>query len=341
MDSLTQALLGAAIQGSLLGRYQGRKALLYGAALGTLPDLDVLLDFGDAVGQMTYHRGFSHSLFLLAGLSVLLAWLVRLRWPDAPYSSKRMGLTIWLILLTHVLIDAGTTYGTQMFWPLPLAPTNFSNIFVIDPLYSLPLLIGVLAALWLGLGRVGRRWLNIGLALSTLYMASTFINQALIRADVEQQMAEQGLAYEQLLVMPTPFNTLAWRVLAKDGDSYLEGLRSWFDEQPLLLKRYPLGHELREVVQLMPQHQRLQWFNSGWMSYREEQGRLIATDLRLGLLGTHSFRFILAERDQAGQWQVLPWVEKLPMNYGSPAQRELLIRRVMGDQGDFSGLFPR
>ncbi len=68
MDSLTQALLGASVQGALLGRWQGRKALLYGAALGTLPDLDVLIDYGDPVAEMTYHRGFSHSLLVLGAL---------------------------------------------------------------------------------------------------------------------------------------------------------------------------------------------------------------------------------------------------------------------------------
>ncbi|MGE4477106.1 MAG: metal-dependent hydrolase, partial [Stutzerimonas sp.] len=77
MDSITQALLGATVHTAVLGRWQGRKALLFGAALGTLPDLDVVIDYGDAVANMTYHRGFSHSLFVLSGLALLLAWLVR------------------------------------------------------------------------------------------------------------------------------------------------------------------------------------------------------------------------------------------------------------------------
>ena len=72
MDSITQALLGATVQASLLGRWQGRRALLYGAVLGTLPDLDVVIDYGDAVAEMTYHRGFSHSLFTLSLLAVVL-----------------------------------------------------------------------------------------------------------------------------------------------------------------------------------------------------------------------------------------------------------------------------
>lgn len=77
MDSITQALLGATVHASLLGRWQGRKALLYGAVLGTLPDLDVVIDYGDAVADMTYHRGFSHSLLVLSLLAVALAWLAR------------------------------------------------------------------------------------------------------------------------------------------------------------------------------------------------------------------------------------------------------------------------
>ncbi len=130
MDSITQAVLGASIQGALLGRWQGRKALLYGAILGTLPDLDVVLDYGDAVANMTYHRGFSHSLLVLSVVSVLLAWAVRRFRPHPEYSGVRLWFCIWLILITHALLDAFTTYGTQLFWPLttpPVAITKMSS----------------------------------------------------------------------------------------------------------------------------------------------------------------------------------------------------------------------
>src|SRR5690606_4992466 len=147
MDSITQAVLGASLQGALLGRWQGRKALLYGALLGTLPDLDVVIDYGDAVANMTYHRGFSHSLLVLGILSVVLAWLVRRFRPHPDYSALRLWFCIWLILTTHVLLDAFTTYGTQLFWPLTTPPVAISSIFIIDPLYTLPLLLAVLLGL--------------------------------------------------------------------------------------------------------------------------------------------------------------------------------------------------
>lgn len=75
MDSITQAALGAAVGGAVLGKRLGRKAIVIGALLGTLPDLDVALDYGDAIANVTEHRGFSHSLFVLTGLATLLAVL--------------------------------------------------------------------------------------------------------------------------------------------------------------------------------------------------------------------------------------------------------------------------
>jgi inner membrane protein len=340
VDSLTQALLGAAVQGSLLGRWQGRKALLYGAALGTLPDLDVLLDYGDAVGQMTYHRGFSHSIWLISGFSLLLAWLLRRRWTQAGYSAQRLFGCLWLVLATHVFIDACTTYGTQLWWPLPVAPLNLSNIFVIDPAYSLPLLLGVVLALGWGLGNQGRRALNLGLLLSSLYMASSFVSQAVMSLRFDDALRTYGIASEQRLVMPTPGNTLLWRVLALDGEQYCEGLSGWFDQRPPQLVCRSRQLDLRAVVVVADSaaHQRLEWFNGGYMAYREEQGKLVVTDLRLGLLGTHSFQFLLAERDAAGAWQPLPWVEQLPMSFDTPTRRALLWQRIWGDQGDFSAL---
>ena len=151
MDSITQAVLGASIQGALLGRWQGRKALLYGAMLGTLPDLDVVIDYGDAVADMTYHRGFSHSLFVLSGLALLLTWLTRRFRHNPGYSSLRLFITLWLVLITHPLLDSFTSYGTQLLWPLTPIPTAWSSIFIIDPLYTLPLCIAVTLGLLYGL----------------------------------------------------------------------------------------------------------------------------------------------------------------------------------------------
>ncbi|MDP2245082.1 metal-dependent hydrolase, partial [Pseudomonas sp.] len=247
MDSITQAVLGATLQGALLGRWQGRKALLYGAMLGTLPDLDVVIDYGDAVADMTYHRGFSHSLFVLTGVALLLTWLTRRFRHNPGYSSQRLFLTLWLVLLTHPLLDAFTSYGTQLFWPLMPTPTAWSSIFIIDPLYSVPLIGAVIAGLLFGLHGKAPRAPVIALALSTLYLGSTLAGKSMAEHRVEVQLADQGIQAEALFSTPTPLNSLLWRVIVLDGDDYHEALVGWFDTQPPQLSRLPRGTELAEV----------------------------------------------------------------------------------------------
>ena len=131
MDSITQAALGAAVGGAVLGRRLGRKAVLIGAALGTLPDLDVVLDYGDAVANYTEHRGFSHSLFVLTGLATLLALLAAPFAPARDIPLRHWWLFFMLCLTTHPLLDALTTYGTQLWWPLDVHPSAWPIVFII------------------------------------------------------------------------------------------------------------------------------------------------------------------------------------------------------------------
>ena len=113
MDSVTQLVLGAAVGEATLGRKIGNRALLWGAALGTLPDLDVFIPLGDVVSDFTYHRSASHSLFMLALLTPLLAWVATRIHPDTRALFKRWMLAIYLIFVTHVLLDSLTAYGRR------------------------------------------------------------------------------------------------------------------------------------------------------------------------------------------------------------------------------------
>ena len=144
MDSITQAALGGALGGAVLGHRFGRAAVVAGALLGTLPDMDVLIDYGDAVANFSQHRGFSHSLLVLVPLAVVLAALLS-RWQRS-VSFRRWLTFTGAILITHPLLDAFTTYGTQLLWPLG-PPVAWHTIFIIDPLYTLPLLVAVIIVL--------------------------------------------------------------------------------------------------------------------------------------------------------------------------------------------------
>jgi inner membrane protein len=145
LDSLTQAALGAAVGTAVLGRRAGPRAALWGAVCGTLPDLDVLWSHGDPVRDFTFHRAETHALFWLTVVSPLLGWLLA-RLNRDRQAWVRWSLLAWLALVTHALLDAFTVYGTQLLLPFSDYPVGLGSVFIIDPLYTVPLLAGVIAA---------------------------------------------------------------------------------------------------------------------------------------------------------------------------------------------------
>src|SRR5690606_34137170 len=119
--------------------------MLYGAIAGTIPDLDTFAShFTDVVTATEIHRGFSHSIVFSILAAPLLGMLIS-RWERSASWKEWSWLMFWG-LFTHPLLDSFTTWGTQLFWPLD-HELDFKTIFVIDPLYTLPLLICLILAM--------------------------------------------------------------------------------------------------------------------------------------------------------------------------------------------------
>jgi len=290
--------------------------MLIGAGLGTLPDLDVFIDFGGPVANFTYHRGFSHSLFVLAPVSALL-WLMLRRWwapvRDAPF---RWFAAISLALLTHPLLDAHTAYGTQLFWPLTVAPTSWATLFIIDPLYTLPLLVGVLVAAFRR--KVGGTALRIGLAISTLYIGWSWVAQATVSRNVEDALASMQLQDAPVFLTPTPLNTLLWRVVVMTDDGYLEGFDSlMIDEGTMRFTAYPSAVDAMEDAGDIWAVSRLRWFARDFVKARIDNERLVISDLRMGQEPTYVFSHVVAARGNP-HWKEVPG-ELLPMSFGDRA----------------------
>ena len=316
MDSLTQAALGAALGGAIAPAGQRRKALLAGAALGTLPDLDVFIDYGDAVANFTYHRGFSHSLLVLPPFALLL-WLGLRRWwgpvRDAP--SQWLAI-ILLVLVTHPLLDAHTAYGTQLFWPLDVPPTMWATLFIIDPLYTLPLLTGVVIA---AVRPANGTAIRAGLLLSTLYLGWSWVAQSTVARHVEHELAASGLRDAPVFIVPTPFNTLVWRAVVLTENGYMEGFDSLLgandgidfsaydsDRQALVA-----AHDVWAVA-------RLRWFSRDFVKASVVDDRLLITDLRMGQEPIYVFTHVVAVRGN-------PHWEPVPTELLSPAIDERIL----------------
>lgn len=308
MDSLSQIVLGAAVTAAAVPRL-GRRALVYGAVLGTLPDLDVLLLGAlDPLRQFTEHRSFSHSLFVLSALAPLLAWLIaRADRHARAVPARRWLLAVWLALVTHPLLDAFTVYGTQLWWPLTPPPTMWASVFIIDPLYTLPLLIACALA-WRRRGEPPRlqRALLVGLLLSTGYLGWSLLGKQLAQSRAEALLAAEGRTDARLLVSPAPFTTLLWRAIAVDAEGDGE---AWISLRP----GAPAPHwqwtrsapELRAAALATPAGQTLHWFTHGFLRVVQAEHRLRVADLRMGADGDYFFVFDIGQREAAG-WQAMP-----------------------------------
>ncbi len=282
---------------AVLGRRIGNRAILWGGLCGLFPDLDVLIPFGDAVKNFTYHRGFSHSVFVLSALTPLVVWLILKRHPGTREHRNRWFVLAFLAFITHILLDCLTVYGTQILWPLPTPPVMWSTIFIIDPLYSIPLIAGVVAALTMSRKAVrGHSFNTVCLTLSTLYLVWSIGAKLYIDQDVRRSLSQQSIAYRNFLTVPAPFNTLLWRVLVMDDHGYHEGFRSLLDNtSEIRFKHYPSDETLLDGLGEHWPVSRLQWFTHGFYSVQKRQHAIVITDLRMGLEPYYVFQFKIAE----------------------------------------------
>ena len=297
MDSVTQVLLGASIGVAVMGRRTALwKSVLWGGVAGLLPDLDVLLDHGDPILNMIRHRAESHALLLLTLFAFPMAWAVS-RLHRQPQLYGRWWWALMLALVTHPLLDLMTIYGTQVFQPFTDEAYGLGSMFIIDPLYTLPLLVGVLVALglarrWPGGALRANAW---GLALSTAYLAWSVAAQQHVTSLAQASLARQGIQAQALLVTPTAFNTVLWRVVAMDGDRYHEGFYALLDKgRPIHFTTHAQGEALALEHAAHPHVQRIARFSDGFFRMSQTaDGSLWLTDLRMGQEPHYTFRFDL------------------------------------------------
>ena len=300
MDSLTQAALGAGVAAMCVPPGHRRKALIAGAMLGTLPDLDVLIDYGDPVSNFTYHRGFSHSLFVLPAVAVAIWRLLRSTWRPVGEAPRAWLLAILLALGTHPLLDAHTAYGTQLLWPLTSPPVMWSTLFIIDPLFTLPLVVGTIAA---AIRPQLRRVLPVAIALSLLYLGWSWVAKSVVETHVRDTLVLNGISPQGVFTVPAPFNTLLWRVVVLTEGGYLEGFDSLLiDEGPIQFQAFDSGRQALDEAAGIPAVRRLRWFSHGFLRAGVEDQQLVMTDLRMGQEPRYVFRFVVARRNR-DQWE--------------------------------------
>ena len=309
MDSITHLFLGGSIAAVIAPARHRRAALLAGAALNTLPDLDSLfitLFTDDPVALMTVHRSFSHSLFVLPLLGWLVWSLCKRRNRRVAESPRRWFWAIQLALLTHPLLDAFTVYGTHLLWPLRAPPVMWSSLFIIDPMYTVWMLFACVLA-WVTHDPVrAQRALLAGLALSSVYLGWSLLAKTMVDREADRALAAMGLASAPRFSVPMPLNTLLWRVVAMTPDGYVVGDRSLVaDRGAMKFDGHKSNAQALAEARELPAVRDLAWFNRGFMRARVVDGELVLSDLRMGLEPDYNFNFVVATRDDQ-RWRSIP-----------------------------------
>lgn len=288
MDSITQAALGATVGALVLGKKLGRPAIGWGALLATLPDLDsLLMPFLDTKWDLRIHRGPTHSLLLMVIASVLLAKPLAKYWKKQKVTPGLAGTFLFLVWSTHVLIDCFTVYGTQVLWPFSSYPVSFDNLFIIDPLFTLPLLVAVVWGLFIDVKKwkkgVGIKMTAVCVAVSCGYVGLSFWAKSAVRSAMTADLARRGVSWERMMESPAPFSILLWRGVVDRGDELWVGFRSVFDSgDDVRWAVYPKGKDVMEKWDAKPEVSVVRWFSKGWCLAREHKKGVWLVDLRFG-----------------------------------------------------------
>lgn len=270
MDPLSQGALAAALPQVAASGDKMRRAAVLGCLAGMAPDLDVFISSqADPLLFLEYHRQFTHALLFVPVGAAVVALLAHpvvarrvLRWRES-YCACLLGYA------THGVLDACTTYGTQLFWPFSDYRVAWNHISVVDPLFTLPLLgcVALAAAL-------RRRWLAcLGLAWAFAYL--------LLGAAQQQRAVAAGSALAQmrghepvgLSAKPGFGNLLLWKIVyAHEGRYYVDAARAGRRATVCLGESVPTLALARDLPWLAADSQqardveRFRWFSQGYVA---------------------------------------------------------------------------
>ena len=225
MDPVTQGVLGATATQPFAHAKEKWVAAALGFLSGMAADLDVLIrSSSDPLLALEYHRHFTHSLIFIP-IGALICALVLHRFIPSIRRTLSFGKAYLYSLAgyaTHALLDACTTYGTQLFWPFSDARVAWNTVSVIDPLFTLPLIFILLLAIL----RKSTLLSYLAVAYVFFYMSLGLLQNHRAKEAAAELALSRGHQPTQLGVKPSFANLIAWKsVYLFDGRFYVDAIR--------------------------------------------------------------------------------------------------------------------
>lgn len=286
MDSITQAVLGAAIGEAVLGKKIGNKGAVLGAIVATIPDLDVVLYLCyDKLEMLSIHRGFSHSIVFSVLGAILMAYVLsKIKWSQG-IRFKILLLFAWLCLFTHILLDTFTAYGTQLLLPFSNRRLGFDSVNVVDPVYTIPLIIGLILSLWVYKSNPDRSKFNrYGLIISSFYLGFTLLNKEGVKAAISNRLSQENIEYSALLTMPVGIANINWYGVAKGQDSIYMLKYGLFSDTDNPIEAFPVNEAYLDQIDSNVA-EKMRWFAKGFYTVEKENGKIRIYNLQVDMRG--------------------------------------------------------
>lgn len=280
MDLFTQGLLGATMAQTGAQQQETRIATGIGFVAGIAADADILIQSEqDPLLNIEFHRHFSHSLFFVpigALIIALILWFFFKR----RLSFTRLYLFAFLGYCLSGVLDAFTSYGTHLLWPLSNERVAWSIVSVIDPIFTLILLVSAIIAF----KKNNRLVAYLGLFLAATYLTLGWIQSQRVEIFAKTIIAERGQAAETLLVKPTLGNILLWRSIYRyQGSLYVDAIRVGLIAEPQLFPgesiiQFDRTRDLNTIPDssvLAKDIDRFSHFSAGLIAIRPEQPNIL------------------------------------------------------------------
>ncbi len=285
MDFITHIALGATSGELILGKKLGNRAMILGAAANSLPDIDVIATLWlSPDDNLLAHRGFTHSILFMLLVTLLFSRVVILLDRQKTISHYTWFWFFLLQLGLHLFVDGFNAYGIGWFIPFNDVRFSFHTLFVVDPFYSLILVVTfILLIVHPTQNRHRIKLATLGLLISCLYLGYSLINKYVVNNELKNILRKQNISYNRYFTTPTPLNTWLWFAVAEVDSGYYVGYRSVFDkteEMPFtfikrnehLLVGWENDHSL----------QQLKKFSQGYYTVELQSDTLVFNDLRFG-----------------------------------------------------------
>ena len=285
MDPISQGTVGAAFAQSTANKKNILRIGVIGFLAGLAPDLDVLIrSSNDPILFLEYHRQFSHSLFFIPFGSLIVALLV-FPLTKGSMSFRTVYLASFLGYATHGLLDACTSYGTQLFWPFSNERVTWNNISIVDPLFTVPVLILVVTAV-----KTRKRTFSfIAIGWIAFYLSLGFLQYERALSAAVELADSRGHNAQRLTLKPSFGNLILWKSIYQHEETfYVDAIRTaqsstWCLGESIRVFDYQYHvPNLDKGSQQSKDIERFRWFSQDYLGYDEENK--LVSDIRYSMI---------------------------------------------------------